>query len=49
MILFSAEAIFASSTSKFGIRIPLTEHEVFVEDGAVDMTVLNETCSSAVA
>ena len=27
MIRFSAEAIFASSTSKFGIRIPLTEHE----------------------
>ena len=27
MIRFSAEAIFASSTSKSGIRIPLTEHE----------------------
>ena len=27
MILFSAEAIFASSTSKSGIRIPITEHE----------------------
>ena len=27
MILFSAEAIFASSTSKSGIRIPLTENE----------------------
>ena len=29
MILFSAEAIFAPSTSKSGIRIPLTEHEHF--------------------
>ena len=29
MILFSAEAIFASSASKSGIRIPLTEHEDF--------------------
>ena len=29
MIRFSAEAILASSTSKFGIRIPLTEHEDF--------------------
>ena len=29
MILFNAEAIFASSTSKSGIRIPLTEHEDF--------------------
>ena len=29
MILFSAEAIFASSTSKSGIRIPLQEHEDF--------------------
>ena len=28
MILFSAEAILASSTSKFGILIPLTEHEI---------------------
>ena len=27
MILFSAEAILASSTSKSGIRIPLTEQE----------------------
>ena len=27
MILFSAEAILASNTSKFGSRIPLTEHE----------------------
>ena len=29
MILFSAEAILASSTSKFGIRIPLTDDEDF--------------------
>ena len=29
MILFSAEAIFASSESNFGIRIPLTEHTYF--------------------
>ena len=29
MILFSAEAIFASSSSKFGIWVPLTEHEDF--------------------
>ena len=29
MILFSVEAILASSTSKFGIEIPLTEHEDF--------------------
>ena len=29
MILFSAEAIFASSTSKFGIRIPLFDDEDF--------------------
>ena len=29
MILFSAEAIIASSTSKFGIRIPLTDDEDF--------------------
>ena len=27
MILFSAEAFFASSTSNLGIRIPLIEHE----------------------
>ena len=27
MIRFSAEAIFALSTSKSGIRIPITEHE----------------------
>ena len=29
MILFSAEAIVASSTSKSGIRIPLTDDEDF--------------------
>ena len=29
MILFSAEAILASSTSKFGIRIPVTHDEDF--------------------
>ena len=29
MILFSAEAIFASSTQKIGICIPLTEHGDF--------------------
>ena len=29
MIRFSAEAIFASSTSKFRIRVPLIEHEDF--------------------
>ena len=29
MILFSAEAILASSTSKSGIRIPLTDDEDF--------------------
>ena len=27
MIRFSGEAIYASKTSKFGIRIPLIEHE----------------------
>ena len=29
MILFSAEAILASCTSKFGIRIPLTDDDDF--------------------
>ena len=29
MILFSAEAVLASSTSKSGIRIPLTDDEDF--------------------
>ena len=29
MILFSAEAIFASSTSKSGVRIPLRDDEDF--------------------
>ena len=37
MIRFSAEAIFASSTSKSGIRIPLTEHEDLTS--SIDSTI----------
>ena len=44
MILLSAEAIFASNTSKFGIRIPLTEYEDLIS--STDSTIFTSSIHS---
>ena len=48
MILFSAEAMFASSTSKFGIRIPLTDDEDFKSSTESTMSTSLIQCIASV-
>ena len=44
---FSIEAIFASSTSKSGIRIPFTEHEDFISptDSTISTSLIHSMAS----
>ena len=48
MILFSAEAILASSTSKSGIRIPLTDDEDFKASTESNISTSLNQCIASV-